>query len=83
MTKTSDMGRLAPRMQSVAARLALLVAAACVALAATGGTARADDDDNGNAAHGYTAALTALTGPAGADLTIDVDAPPGRVRSTC
>ena len=48
-----------------------------MALAATGGTARADDDDNGNAAHGYTAALTALTGPAGADLTIDVDAPPG------
>ena len=77
MTTTSDMGRLAARTQSVAARLALLVAAACVALAATGGTARADDDDNGNAAHGYTAALTALTGPAGADLTIDVDAPPG------
>jgi hypothetical protein len=52
-------------------RLALLATALGVALGATGGVARAQPAP----AHGYTMTLLALTGPQGADLTIDVDAP--------
>ena len=68
-------GRKGP---AAAPRTACLAVAVALALGAVGASARAEGGDGGvSAAHGYTVALTALTGPDGADLTIDVDAPPG------
>jgi sugar phosphate isomerase/epimerase len=61
------------KWSGAAMRLALLATALAMALGATGEVARAQQGP----AHGYTMTLLALAGPQGADLTIDVDAPPG------
>lgn len=70
-------GRLHRRRSRGFLAIACLVAGTATALGGTGAAAGAEEDAGASAAHGYTMTLTALTGPQGADVTIDVDAPTG------
>ena len=64
----------------LASRSTLVAAAACVALAATGAAARADDSPASSVAGdapqttGYSMKLRALTGPKGADVRFQIEA---------
>jgi hypothetical protein len=67
------MNRKGRKRSRAAVALVLVTAAAALGLGVTGAAAALP----GGPAHGYTMSLLALTGPQGADLTIDVDAPAG------
>jgi hypothetical protein len=68
-----EMNRNGRKRSRAALAVVLVTAAAALGLGAAGAGAAVP----GWPTHGYTMTLLALTGPQGADLTIDVDAPAG------